>query len=285
MDWNTINPILIDKAAIGFLLLLVGLWINRKLSKYKADLEEGLGTRVRIAEARLPAYKNLWELTSPTSPKRIKLLSFKERKALLLRLREWYYKQGQGIFLSEKTRALYFDSLKTLESIVIDQKTEEYITKKFSSLRSILKNEIGIYGTVSNYKYELTQDYNIKTDITELNADIKTDFIELKSDGNLTIKKGYAWNGPSGTTIPNKSLMRGSLVHNALYQLMHNNQLELAYRENADKILEKLAIEDGMSKIRARWIYRGHQLFAHDARSSSSRTQQKFQYEIIQLDQ
>jgi hypothetical protein len=52
--------------------------------------------------------------------------------------------------------------------------------------------------------------------------------------------------------------MRGSLVHDALYQLMREEHLERSkYREYADKVLQKMCKEDGMSSLRALWVYQG----------------------------
>jgi hypothetical protein len=52
--------------------------------------------------------------------------------------------------------------------------------------------------------------------------------------------------------------MRGSLVHDALYQLMRNRHLSDArWRDEADLELKRMCIEDGMSSIRAWWVHRG----------------------------
>jgi hypothetical protein len=82
---------------------------------------------------------------------------------------------------------------------------------------------------------------------------------ELMPSGVLTIKKGYAWDGPSGPTIDTSSLMRGSLVHDSLYQLLRETDFGAAdthdqRRKQADEILYRICIEDGMRKWRARWI-------------------------------
>lgn len=54
------------------------------------------------------------------------------------------------------------------------------------------------------------------------------------------------------------TLMRGSLVHDALYQLMRENHLdEDRWRPTADDILRRLCREDGMSAIRAWYVYQG----------------------------
>ena len=106
------------------------------------------------------------------------------------------------------------------------------------------------------YKYTLVKDYRFKTKLSEP-KDIKkdSDFIELTTDGWLTIKKGYAWDGPSGPTIDTKNFMRGSLVHDALYQLMREKIIPIDRREYADKLLKDLCLEDGMSKLRAWYVH------------------------------
>ena len=94
------------------------------------------------------------------------------------------------------------------------------------------------------------------------NKDIKTDYIELTKNGRLTIKKGYAWDGPSGPAIDTRNFMRGSLVHDALYQLMRERFLKKKkYRKPADNLLRKMCREDGMFCIRSNWVYIGVRLF------------------------
>ena len=75
------------------------------------------------------------------------------------------------------------------------------------------------YRKLHKYKYQLTDDYYIRIDIRP-GQDLEFRFLSLSSDGILTIRKSYAWDGPSGPTIDTMDFMRGSLVHDALYQLM-----------------------------------------------------------------
>ena len=107
------------------------------------------------------------------------------------------------------------------------------------------------------YKYQLKKDY---TDIIPIrpSSNINSQFISLSNTGSLFIKSGYAWDGPSGPTIDTQNFMRGSLVHDALYQLMREGTLDdQLYRESADRLLQVHCIEDGMSRIRAWWVYQG----------------------------
>lgn len=113
------------------------------------------------------------------------------------------------------------------------------------------------------YRYQLKETY---TDVIEIkpSSRIDTDYIKLDIDGKLTIMKGYAWDGPSGPTIDILNFMRGSLVHDALYQLMRENHLDHnSHREAADRILQRICKEDGMWSLRAWWVYQGVRLFAH----------------------
>ena len=49
----------------------------------------------------------------------------------------------------------------------------------------------------ADYKYQLASDYKISISIKP-KSDIKTEFINLDTNGSLFVKKGYAWDGPSG---------------------------------------------------------------------------------------
>jgi hypothetical protein len=112
----------------------------------------------------------------------------------------------------------------------------------------------------SGYKYQLAEDYRVRVSVVPV-QDIDTEFIKLDTRGMLSIKRGYAWDGPSGPTFDTKNFMRGSLVHDALYQLMRNRDLsKVRWREEADLELKRLCLEDGMSGIRAAWVHRGVRL-------------------------
>ena len=96
------------------------------------------------------------------------------------------------------------------------------------------------------------------------------DFFVLSPDGDLFIKKGYAWDGPSGPTFDTPSAMRASLAHDALYQMLRNGALPSEYREQADNELHRLAIADGMWPWRAdMWLFVLHRCGASAASPES----------------
>ena len=110
------------------------------------------------------------------------------------------------------------------------------------------------------YKYQLVKDYIAFVDI--LSETIDSDYLKLNALGELTIKKGYAWDGPSGPTVDTPDSMRGALVHDALYQLMRDYTLDPAkYKAIADNEFRKICLQDGMSWLRAFYFYYGVKLF------------------------
>lgn len=111
-----------------------------------------------------------------------------------------------------------------------------------------------------HYKYTLFKDYPHPTNILTPHA-ISTRFIELDLSGLLTIKKNYAWDGASGPVLDTQRIMRGSLVHDALYQLMREKHLPQIAREKADWLLREICLEDGMPKFNAELVYLAVDLF------------------------
>ena len=109
----------------------------------------------------------------------------------------------------------------------------------------------------AGYKYQLARPYSVEIEIKP-ETNVWTDYIRLATNGVLTIEHGYSWDGPSGPAIDTKNFMRGSLVHDALYQLMRGGYIDRTHARNtADQILKRICREDGMSALRAQWVYLG----------------------------
>lgn len=108
----------------------------------------------------------------------------------------------------------------------------------------------------SGYKYQLQADVAFETGFSLLRA-IGTPYIRLSPKGRLRIVKGYAWDGASGPAFDTPSFMRGSCIHDALYQLMRSGLLDASvYREGSDKLLHTVCLADGMNRFRAWYVYR-----------------------------
>src|SRR5690242_11685332 len=108
---------------------------------------------------------------------------------------------------------------------------------------------------ISGYKYVLAETASVETTIIPP-KDINTTFIHLDLQGKLTVLQDYAWDGATG--VPDGGdILRGSLFHDALYQLMRQGLLDHMWRDSADRLLRTLCIEDGMSPVFANFVYQG----------------------------
>jgi len=119
----------------------------------------------------------------------------------------------------------------------------------------------------SDYKYQLAEGYEVRT-LLRPKAPITTGFIDLDVAGNLYIRKGYAWDGPSGPVKDTPENMRASLVHDALYQLMRLGELKSrTHRKTADIQFMEICKEDGVPARTANLWYRGLRRFGRPAAS------------------
>ncbi len=112
-----------------------------------------------------------------------------------------------------------------------------------------------LYKKRRTYKYNLHEDVEFETGLTVATPK-SIGILEITATGKLIIRKGYAWDGPSGPTIDTKNFMRGALIHDALYQLMREKVLPQSARKRADEILREVCMKDGMSRFRAWYVYR-----------------------------
>jgi len=121
----------------------------------------------------------------------------------------------------------------------------------------------------AGFIYQLHADYKTKLSFNPPKA-IKTPRISLSQTGQLEIKRGYAWDGPSGPTFKTKTFMRGSLIHDALYQLIRMGELPMDFRRTVDAELKKDCLKDGMTKLRAWWVDKALEIAGRKAALPSS---------------
>lgn len=115
------------------------------------------------------------------------------------------------------------------------------------------------YRKLKKYKYQLMKPFVCDVGIKHCNVDNAS--LKLSNSGLLEIKKGYAWDGPSGPTIDTQTFMRGALVHDALYQLIRMEIIPYSQKNHADKLLQKICLDDGMFRFRAWYVYHAVRLF------------------------
>ena len=123
------------------------------------------------------------------------------------------------------------------------------------------------YRKLKPWKYQLTEPLTITLDFLPPKT-IETEFILFDAygtNGRLFLQKYYAWDGASGPCPDTPNVMKGSLVHDSLYQLMRLGLLNRSYRKAADAELRKICLQSGMNKFWAGLIYWGCRVFCDRA--------------------
>lgn len=108
-----------------------------------------------------------------------------------------------------------------------------------------------VYRKLRKYKYQLMLPmlYNIGVEV----GDVDHGWITVI--GNIVkIRKGYCWDGASGPVIDTPAFMRGSLIHDALYQLIRLDLIDKQFRSIADQTLYDICIADGMWIVKAKIV-------------------------------
>lgn len=127
------------------------------------------------------------------------------------------------------------------------------------------------YRSLAKYKYLVTEDLSYGTNMRGFETEILDSSGEqlalLVASGMLAVRRGYAWDGPSGPTIDTPDWMDASLVHDVFYQMIRRGQLPLRKRRLADCEMFHLCVASGMSKVRARYSYLAVRIFGLPAAS------------------
>lgn len=126
------------------------------------------------------------------------------------------------------------------------------------------------YRDLPTWKYQLETDWTYQTGLAGYTSYDQALF-GLEYDGVLHVDRGYCWDGPSGPTLDTKDFMRGSLVHDVLYQSIRLKLLPSSARKAADLELDKILKKDGMFWLRRKYVYFALRAFAAGAARSKPR--------------
>ena len=108
-----------------------------------------------------------------------------------------------------------------------------------------------------SWKYELDEDETFALDI-DTHACVETELWSIKRT-IVHVRAGYRWDGPSGPTIDTETAMRGSLLHDVLWQAIEEGLLAPRFQRMADRMFRKVLREDGMLWPRRRlWWFAVH---------------------------
>ena len=84
---------------------------------------------------------------------------------------------------------------------------------------------------------------------------VRLDGLDMQA---IDIAAGYAWDGSTGPALDTVNFMRGSLVHDALYQLIplfKDTRVRASWKAFADRELVTICEQDGMSWWRRQWVW------------------------------
>lgn len=114
---------------------------------------------------------------------------------------------------------------------------------------------------VDGYKYRLTRSYHHTLREFETARGAIGPWVSLDSN-YLFLREGYCWDGATGPAFDTKDFMRGSLVHDALYQLIAHGILpKKPWKRYADNELVRICKESGMPWWRRAWVWTAVRLF------------------------
>ncbi len=130
--------VIVEKAILAIGLLLIAYWFNRRLERDKSD--EGI--RQKIAEARAATYLSLWQLTAEIDAVNRDSTKPETIEKLLNKVTNWYYQEGNGLYLSHEATRLFLESREMLKGSSLDV---PQIKSGFSRLRTQMKQDIGVY--------------------------------------------------------------------------------------------------------------------------------------------
>ncbi len=108
------------------------------------------------------------------------------------------------------------------------------------------------YRSLKGWKYATKIEMECKVDIP---GEVDSNEYIYLGYGDLVISAHYAWDGASFIARDTPNIMRASLFHDSLCQLIGEGLLGKRYRKYADQLLRQHCLEDGMSKFRAWYVY------------------------------
>jgi len=110
------------------------------------------------------------------------------------------------------------------------------------------------YQSVHDMKYRVLETFTMDTGIT-LEKPIKTRFSYIDEAGNLTIEKGFCWDGASGA-FDTDTIMRASLIHDCFCNWMAQDLIPYdPYWRLANQLFFRICKQDDMNDIRAKFAY------------------------------
>lgn len=111
----------------------------------------------------------------------------------------------------------------------------------------------------AGYKYQLRQDAVAESGLV-LQSAVLHEYFTISESGLIMVKRGYAWDGASSVAIDTPGTIYASVFHDAGYQAIRLGLLDPVWREELDRMYERLCREGGVPWFRAKYHYLGLRL-------------------------
>jgi len=132
---------LIVNSAIAFLIAGIGLYAA---NSYR------LQARIRLLEIRVEAYRKLFRLTEATSPTRLgraESLSEEEARALGKAIYDWYYENGNGLLMPNRTRLMLQALQRKLQGQPLRRLPTDPLLQEVAQFRHALRRDVGVFAS------------------------------------------------------------------------------------------------------------------------------------------
>jgi hypothetical protein len=116
--------------------------LAHNIEHLKGNVQAEISHLTQVFTPRLAAYRKLWEANSQVSYGGGAEITTAIRERLYATMTDWYYQDGNGIFLSQESTAIWLTTRAMLRSDAPDAQLRD----AFSDLRASLKDDIGVYG-------------------------------------------------------------------------------------------------------------------------------------------
>lgn len=111
------------------------------------------------------------------------------------------------------------------------------------------------YDIINFKQYRLLKTLKIHTQIIPPEEKpVQTKFGYLTSEGQLSLYRGFIWDGATGA-FDTDSILRASCIHDWFCNAVDNGDLPVKYRRKGDDLFYKIMTEDNVPEFRANYAY------------------------------
>lgn len=104
------------------------------------------------------------------------------------------------------------------------------------------------------YKYQLRENAITESGVRPCEL-IQHEYFAIDTNGLILVRHGYAWDGASSLAVDDPGTIYASLFHDVGYQAIRLGLINGAWRKEFDRMYERLCIDGGVNRIRAKYHY------------------------------